>query len=68
MIVEGVNAVKRHMPKQGNTPGQIIESERAIHSSNVQILDPSTKQPSKIGFRIEDGKKIRFAKKSGKAI
>ena len=68
VIVEGVNIVKRHIPKRGETPGQIVESERAIHVSTVQVLDPSTKQPSRIGFRMEDGKKVRIAKKSGKAI
>jgi len=68
VIVEGVNIAKKHVKGQGNVPGQIVEIERAIHVSNVMVIDPSTKKPTRIGFKIEGGKKIRIAKKSRKAL
>ena len=68
VIVEGVNIAKKHVKGQGNVPGQIVEIERAIHVSNVMIIDSSSKKPSRVGYKLEEGKKIRIAKKSGKAL
>lgn len=69
VIVEGVNIVKKHSkPTQANPQGGIIEMEAPIHASNVMPLDPETKQPTRVGYRIENGKKIRYAKKSGKPL
>lgn len=68
VLVEGVNIATRHMKKQGTTPGQIIKVEKAINVSNVAALDPETGKPTRIGIRREAGKKIRIAKKSGKAL
>lgn len=68
VIVEGVNVVKRHMKKQGATPGQIVSFEKPIDVSNVMYLDPKTGTPSRIGYKIENGKKVRVAKKSGTII
>lgn len=68
VLVEGVNIVKKHIKKQGTTPGQIVEMEKPIHVSNVSAIDPETKMVTRIGFKIEGNKKIRIAKKSGKSL
>ena len=68
VIVEGVNHVTRHMKRQGSTPGQKVTYEKPIHVSNVMIVDPKTGKPSRVGYRIENGKKVRFAKQSGTAL
>ena len=66
MLVEGVNIVKKHTkPNQENPQGGIISLEAAIHISNVMVIDPKTGEPSRVGYKIEDGKKVRVAKKSG---
>ena len=70
VIVEGVNLVKKHLkPKNNNGNGEIVEVEAPIHSSNVMLIDPKTKKPTKV--RIEEdnkGKKIRISKKSNEKI
>lgn len=68
VLVEGANIVKRAMKKQGGQPGQFVESERAVHISSVAILDPKTKKPTRIGYRMENGKKVRFAKSSSTSL
>lgn len=69
VIVEGLNLVKKHTRAAGmEAQGGIVETEAAIHVSNVMLIDPSTGNPSRVGFREEDGKKVRFAKKSGEAL
>ncbi len=69
VIVEGINIVKKHeRPKNANDKGGIIEKPAAIHVSNVAILDPKTGLPSRVGYRFENGVKVRFAKKSGTAL
>ena len=69
VIVEGVNVIKKHMkPTQANPDGGIIEREAPIHASNVMIYDGRAKKVSKIGYKVEDGKKVRIAKRTGKEI
>ncbi|MGY4691810.1 50S ribosomal protein L24 [Salibacterium sp. K-3] len=69
VLVEGVNVVKKHeKPSQENPQGGISNQEASIHVSNVMPLDPSTNEPTRVGFKIEDGKKIRIAKKSGEPL
>ena len=68
VVVEGVNIATKHVKRTGNTPGQIVKIERPVHVSNVMAIDPETKKPSRIGYRIEGTKKVRFAKKSGKTL
>ena len=70
VIVEGVNVVKKHLkPKNNNGTGEIVEVERPIHRSNVMIIDPKTKKPTKIKMDFDkDGKKIRISKKSNEKI
>lgn len=65
VIVEGVNVAKKHIKPNGQTAGSIVEMELPIHASNVMIIDPKTKKPSKIGHTIDkNGKKIRITKDS----
>ena len=70
VIVEGVNVRKKHLkPKNNNGNGEIVEVERPIHRSNVMIVDPKTKKPTKIKFDFDkNGKKIRISKKSNEKI
>lgn len=69
VLVEGVNIVKKHTkPNQANPQGGIISQEAAIHVSNVMPIDPKTGEPTRVGYKIENGKKIRIAKKSGEAM
>ena len=69
VVVEGVNIVKKHVKGNGQTAGSINEVEAAIHASNVMIVDPKTKKPTRIGHSInKDGKKIRVTKKSNSSL
>jgi len=67
-VVQGVNLVKRHTrPTQANAGG-IVTKEAAIQLSNLMIEDPKDGAPTRVGFKVLDGKKVRFAKKSGEVI
>ena len=74
VIVEGVNMVSRHTKPNAKAPqGGIIKREAPIHISNVNLLDPEQSTaakpvPTRVGHKIENGKKIRYSKKSGKEI
>lgn len=69
VLVEGVNVVKKHSkPSQLNPQGGIFDQEAPIHASNVMPIDPKTKKPTRVGYKIEDGKKVRVAKKSGEVL
>ena len=69
VVVEGVNIVKKHVKGNGQQAGSINEVEAAIHASNVMIVDPKTKKPTRIGHSInKDGKKIRVTKKSNSSL
>ncbi len=70
VIVEGVNIVKKHLkPKNNNGTGEIIEVEAPIHASNVMLIDPKTKKPTKVKMEKDSkGKKIRISKKSNEKI
>lgn len=70
VIVEGVNVVKKHQkpnPALGESGG-IVETEAPIHVSNVAILNPETGKADRVGFRTEDGKKVRFFKSNNAII
>ena len=68
VVVEGVNIVKKHSkPSQVNPQGGIISREAAIHVSNVMPLDPKTGTPTRVGYKVTDGKKVRVAK-SGESL
>ena len=68
--VEGLNIVKRHQKPLPGREAQagVIEREGPIHVSNVAIADPDTGKPTRVGSRIEDGVKVRIAKRSGKKL
>ena len=69
VIVQGLNLVKRHTrPSQADPQGGIRNKEAPIHISNVAFIDPKTGGPTRVGFRIEGDKKVRYAKKSGEVI
>ena len=69
VTVEKVNVVKKHLrPTQANPSGGISEIEAPIHVSNVSIICPTCKKPTRINTRREDGKKIRVCNKCGKDI
>ena len=69
VIVEGINKVKKHQkPNNANPNGGVIDTEAAISASNVMLIDPSTNEPTRVGYKFVDGKKVRVAKKSGKTI
>ena len=67
--VRGVHLVKRHMRASATQQGGIVEMEAAIHVSNVSHIDPKDKKPTRVGFKfLADGRKVRFAKRSGEVI
>jgi large subunit ribosomal protein L24 len=68
-VVSGVNMVKRHQKQTARVQGGIVNRESSIHLSNIAHVDPKTGGPTRIGFRVlGDGRKVRFAKKSGEVI
>ena len=73
VVVEGINMVSRHTKPNAQAPqGGIIKKEASIHVSNVQLLDPKSTAakpvPTRIGHKLVDGKKVRYAKKCGEEI
>lgn len=69
VVVEGLNLVKKHMkPNQANPQGGIVSQEASIHVSNVMLIDPKSGEPTRVSYKVEDGKKVRVAKKSGEQI
>jgi large subunit ribosomal protein L24 len=68
VLIEGVNIVTRHVKRQGNTPGQKVTLEKPIDVSNVMLLDPKDGKPTRVGYLIKDGKKVRIAKNSGTTL
>jgi large subunit ribosomal protein L24 len=69
VVVQGVALAKRHQRASQTSQGGIIEQEMAIDLSNVALLDPKDKKPTRVGFKVlKDGRKVRFAKRSGEEI
>jgi large subunit ribosomal protein L24 len=70
VVVQGVAIAKRHMKASARQPeGGIVSKEAAIDVSNVAHIDPQDGKPTRIGFKfLEDGRKVRFAKRSGEVI
>lgn len=70
VIVEGINLVKKHQKPVPalSQPGGIVERETAIDVSNVAIFNVTTGKADRVGFRIEDGKKVRFFKSNSETI
>jgi large subunit ribosomal protein L24 len=69
LIVQGINMIKRHTRPSAGNPGGIVDKEASIHISNVAHIDPSTSGPTRVGYKLlEDGRKVRFAKRSGELL
>ena len=68
-IVEGLNMVSKHTKPNAKSPqGGIEKKEAAIHISNLNVVDPKTGKPTRVGRKEVDGKLVRYAKKSGEEI
>jgi large subunit ribosomal protein L24 len=69
VLVRGVNVVRRHQRQSASQEGGIVSKEAPIQISNLALEDPKDGKPTRIGFKfLEDGKKVRFAKRSGEVI
>ncbi|MEM7399945.1 MAG: 50S ribosomal protein L24 [Pseudomonadota bacterium] len=68
-VVSGVNTVRRHQSQTQTQEGGIVSKDLPIHMSNLALEDPKDGKPTRIGFKtLNDGKKVRFAKRSGEVI
>jgi large subunit ribosomal protein L24 len=69
VLIAGVNVVKRHQRQTARVQGGIVSKEAPVHLSKIAHIDPKNGGPTRIGFkRLEDGRLVRFAKKSGEVI
>ena len=69
VIVKGANMMKRHMKaRREGEKGERVEKESPIHISNVMLICPHTGKPTRIGYKVEGGEKVRVSKRSGKVI
>ena len=70
VLVEGINVKKKHQKANPNLnqAGGIVDIEAPVDISNVAIYNPDTKKADRVGFKFEDGKKVRFAKSTGEVI
>jgi large subunit ribosomal protein L24 len=75
LFVEGLNMIKRHQrprsikdTQKASEVAGIIEKEGPIHISNVMLLDPGDNKPTRVGVRVEGGKRVRYAKRTGNAV
>ena len=69
VVVQGVNMVKRHTSPRPGEPGGIVEKELTIHISNVAHIDPASGKPTRVGYKtLEDGRKVRVARRSGEVL
>ena len=67
-VIEGVNIVKKHMKPTNNNPGGIIEMSAPLPISNLSLLDPKSGVPTRVGYKMGKGHKVRNSKKSGEII
>ncbi len=69
VVVEGVNVVTKHSkPTAKNPQGGILKQEAPIHISNVQLVDPKTGKATRVGYKMDGDKKVRYSKQSGQEI
>ncbi len=69
VTVEGVNTARRHTkPRSQEEPGGIIDKDMPIHVSNVAVISPKDGKPTRVGYKVEDGKKVRICKRTGVEI
>jgi large subunit ribosomal protein L24 len=67
-VVAGINMIRRHTKQSAQNEGGIISREAPIDLSNLSIIDPKDGKPTRVGFLMKDGKKVRVAKRSGEVI
>ena len=68
-IVQGINMIKRHTRPTQTSAGGIVEKEAAIHVSNLALVDPKDDKATRVGVKVlKDGRKVRYAKRSGEVI
>ncbi|MBK9272527.1 MAG: 50S ribosomal protein L24 [Saprospiraceae bacterium] len=67
-VVEGINIRKKHLKPTNNNPGGIVDIEAPLHISNLALLDPKSGSPTRVGYKIEKGLKVRYSKKSNEII
>ena len=68
-VVRGVNVARRHTRASQTSPGGIVDKEMPIAVSNLAHIDPKDEKPTRVGFKfLDDGRKVRFAKRSGEVI
>jgi large subunit ribosomal protein L24 len=68
VIVQGVHVARRHTRQSMGNPGGIVDKELTIHVSNVAHVDPSSGKPTRVGYKTVDGRKLRFARRSGEVL
>ncbi|MEM9989104.1 MAG: 50S ribosomal protein L24 [Pseudomonadota bacterium] len=68
VLVQGINMISRHTKPSQQSAGGIIRREAPMHISNVALKDPKDGKPTRVGFEVRDGKKVRVAKRSGEVI
>jgi large subunit ribosomal protein L24 len=69
LVVQGVHVARRHTRQRMGDPGGIVEKELTIHVSNVAHIDPTSGKPTRVGYKtLEDGRKVRVARRSGEVI
>ena len=68
VLVSGVNVVKRHQRQTARVQGGIVSKESPVHISKIAHVDPKSDGPTRVGFKIVDGRMVRYAKKSGEMI
>ena len=69
VLVEGVNMISKHTkPSATNPQGGIVKKEAALHISNLALIDAKTGETTRVGYRVEGDKKVRFSKKSNEVI
>ncbi|MEM9990988.1 MAG: 50S ribosomal protein L24 [Bacteroidota bacterium] len=67
-VVDGVNIVKKHKKPTQDKEGGIVEESASIHLSNLMLIDPKSGEPTRVGRKTENGKVVRYSKKSGQTI
>ena len=69
VYIAGKNLVKKHLkPNISNQDGGIVDVPMGIHVSKVALLDSKTSKPTRLGYKVEDGRKVRFSKRSGQVL
>lgn len=68
VVVEGLNMVKKHQKPAPNREGGIIDMEAPVHTSNVMVIDPSDNKPTRVGFEVRDGSKLRVSRRTGTVL